>query len=126
MTTEHNYPRTIHILVSGTTVPWTTSTHRIALRGETVTITPEQYEDSKDRTGASTWDKPSDRWADGPAPETISFLGDDDVSVIAARRERLREEASRIENHAERVAALRKLNDTFGVISTSTTIRKTV
>jgi hypothetical protein len=113
--------RTFHVLQSGLTVPDGAGANRVAFRGETFTITPNQYEDSKDREGRSWLDSPGDRFAEGPAPADIA-LGEDDSSFMYRRREEDLAAARGIADPAERHAAVEAVHARYGRPMTSTSL----
>lgn len=114
---------TITVLRSGLTVPHNNFATRVALRGEVITLTPEQVQGTEDRYGAS-WLQMTDaeqeaRWGEvkfvhGDHAEGIAFLGDDDSTIRFRRRENAVLAARKIANDAERREAFRKINETYG------------
>lgn len=122
MSTKNTWPKTFHVLVSGTTVIHDTFSNRVAYRGETFTVTEAQYEESKDRHGASWLDmtpaQQEARWGvqrfgAGPLPEGVEF-GSDDIALLDHRRTQAIEYANAISDPAARAEAHRELKRRFG------------
>lgn len=128
MTTKKTAPVTVTVLRSGLSVPFRSFANRIALRGEVITLTPEQYEDTLDRHGNS-WTTMTDaaqeaRWGEvkfalGDHSEGIAHLGDDVERIRFLRRERDVLEARRIPGDADRREAFKKINETYGASSST-------
>ena len=124
--TKATESRVIHVVKTGFTVPLSSDANRVALRGETFELTPEQIESTRGRDGQSVFDLDTDaqlaRWGevrfqDGPAPE--GMWADDDVSVRAAARERALEDANKLPTRAEQIAARIEVENTLGRVMTS-------
>jgi len=118
---------TITVWRSGLSVPDIVgpvySANRIAYRGEVVTLTPEQIEETRDRSGA-TWLDLSEaeqiaRWGHvkfklGDHSAGVKFLGEDDSTIQFRRRENAVLAAQKIADAGERKAAFAKINELYG------------
>lgn len=109
----------IHVLRSGLTIPGeTVYSGFVAYQNQTITLSPEQVERTRDRHGRSWLDMSDDeqrerwgeiRFARGPAPEDAVIGADDTEGLVYRRYQRDLEYAKRISDPAERAAALAKL-----------------
>lgn len=109
---------TITVLRSGLTVPHDSYSGRVAYAGETIELTPEQIEHTRDRNGVSWLDlSPEQQEALGfklGAGDPDAVIGSDDIGLQSARREKAMEEAKRIPNDAERAAAIQAVYKKYG------------
>jgi len=124
-----------HVRASGLTLPGIpsapggTATGRVLKRGEEFTVTPELYEATKDRNGASWLDMTPEaqvkRWGmvrfhEGPAPVDLAAevdsvgVGADDESVMYRRGIAAREYARAISDPAKRAEALKEVQAKYG------------
>lgn len=128
MTTD---TRIFHCRATGLTLPVFSAVGdaigaTVLYQGQTFTVTPEEYEMSKDRIGLSWLDLSPEqqvkRWgmvkfAEGPPPEDLKFAGDDEGYQYKAGT-RAREQALLISNPVERAEALAKVRDEYGTALT--------
>ena len=129
------YPRVIHLLTS-VTIPadnvgaLRSASATVVNRGQTVTISPEQYEATKDRLGNSWLDLDEEaqevrfgevRFRDGVAPDGV-HPWDHDEGLKNLLRETELAEARKLENTAERADAVAAIFKKYGRGQTSQTI----
>lgn len=129
-------PITITVLKSGLSIPDTSqtspnySTNRTAYRGEVLTFTSEQVEETRDLNGNSfleldeeaqtaRWGAPRFAHGDVRDAEGIRIIGEDDISVMARLREQATKRADQISDPAERRAAHEAIRERFGAPQTS-------
>lgn len=114
---------TITVWKSGFQVPFDDFSSRVALRGELITLTPEQVEDTRDRNGNSWLDLTEEqqlaRWGHvnflkGDRSSDVKFIGDDDERIRFRRRERAIIEAHALSDPEERADALHKIRELYG------------
>ncbi|MFP1601893.1 hypothetical protein ACLD0U_04285 [Microbacterium sp. 2216-1] len=112
----------ITVLETGFTVPHDRYSNRVAFRGEVITLTPEQVDDTRDRDGQTWLDLDDDaqrtRWggvkfALGDRSEGI-VVGEDDTHGRRYRQwQRARKLAEATSDPAERAAALKQVKKDF-------------
>lgn len=119
--------RTFHARATGLTLSayspaGDAATGRVLYKGETFTVSAEEYELSKDRIGRSWLDLTPDeqvaRWGmqkfgTGTAPEDMTFAGDDEGYQYKAGT-RAREQALLISHPVERAEALAAIEKRYG------------
>lgn len=122
-------PITIHARATGLTVPALTAAGdaapgRVLYQGETVTLSAEQVDATRDRNGDSWLDLTpeeqvrkwgSQKFGIGPAPDDLKLAGDDE-SVLYRRGLRARAEAQAISNPADRREALADVEAEYGKV----------
>lgn len=130
MSDKKTAPVTIHARRTGLTIPGPTVAGGtpqggiLLYQGQTVTLSAEQVEATRDRMGNSWLDLTPEeqvrRWGMqifglGPAPEGLAFAGDDESYQYRAGL-RAREYARAISDPAERAAALAKVREEYGEV----------
>ncbi|SEB81084.1 hypothetical protein [Microbacterium hydrocarbonoxydans] len=120
--TIQTYPRTFHVLTSGLTVTLGEWDANVLYRGQTFTVTEEQYEFTKDKRGASWLDLTEEeqvaRWghqkfSTGPAPDGME-VGFDDSTVLYRRRENAVFAARKLTDPVERAEAFKAIERKYG------------
>lgn len=109
--------RTVHAVKSGITIAGF-----VLRRGETITLTESQVEDTFDRHGVSYLDMSNEdqiaRWGaikfqPGPAPEGMAAW-QDDTAARADARDAERNDALQIVDRAKRMAKLKAIDEKYG------------
>jgi hypothetical protein len=117
--------RTIWATSSGVTVPTSPDPYApgiVLLRGQYITLTPEQVELTKDRFGQSWLDQTAEqqiarfgeqRWAEGLPPDGI-LIGGDDVAAVAAQRAEAERQLKFQPDEELRERAAQRIRETYG------------